>query len=183
MSDLWFEVVNSNWQGYSQRNLQQDQLLEPNWIEQLLNENNIQLALPLSTEAVDAIRSLRTTMQNIVEAFSAGSNPSEEDLAILNAYLATASTILQLEKKENVYLLKQVPLQADWHWLVREIAASFVTFITSHNPAWFKRCANPNCHWIYYDESRQKNRRWCNDRCANLMRVRLFRETHRSNKR
>lgn len=179
MDDLWFEIVNSNWRGYSQRNLQQDHLLESHWIEQVLHENNIQIELPLSVEAIEAIQSLRTTMQNMVEFFSTGSSPSEEDIATLNAYLAMTPTIIQLKFKDTQYLLKQVPLQSDWHWFLREVAASFVTFITSHNPTWIKRCGNPNCRWTYYDESHQKNRRWCNDRCANLMRVRLFRETHR----
>lgn len=181
MNELWYEIVNSNWKGYTKENLQPDQLLQPNWIQNILKQRDIHITLPLSTEAINELQSIRTIMQSMIEAFSTGHAPSDEDVSALNIYLAKVPAILQLEKKEKVFLLKELPLPSDWHWLLREVVASFAMFITSHNPACIKRCSNPDCRWVYYDESRQKNRRWCNDRCANLMRVRQFREIRKSN--
>ncbi|TMC65135.1 MAG: CGNR zinc finger domain-containing protein [Chloroflexota bacterium] len=44
-------------------------------------------------------------------------------------------------------------------------------------------CENPDCRWVYYDESANQNRRWCEDSCANLMRVRRFRARHQGSNR
>jgi predicted RNA-binding Zn ribbon-like protein len=39
-----------------------------------------------------------------------------------------------------------------------------------------KLCANPLCRWAYYDESRNRSRRWCDSaECGNVMKVRAFR--------
>lgn len=43
-----------------------------------------------------------------------------------------------------------------------------------------KICANPDCGWVIYDESRNQTRRWCSAAdCGNLIKVRK----HRRNKR
>ena len=37
-------------------------------------------------------------------------------------------------------------------------------------------CDNPDCLWVYYDRTRNRSKRYCDDRaCGNLMKVRRFR--------
>ena len=86
---------------------------------------------------------------------------------------------MRLVKEDERYRLQQVPLNNDWSWVLREVALSFATLLTQHDPARIKHCDNPDCRWVYYDESPYHNRRWCEDTCANLMRVRQFRARHR----
>jgi predicted RNA-binding Zn ribbon-like protein len=44
-----------------------------------------------------------------------------------------------------------------------------------------KMCESPECRWIFFDRTKPANRRWCSsDRCGNRLKVRAFRERHRS---
>ena len=44
-----------------------------------------------------------------------------------------------------------------------------------------KMCESPECHWVFFDRTKPANRRWCSsDRCGNRLKVRAFRERHRS---
>ncbi|MCL6580471.1 MAG: CGNR zinc finger domain-containing protein [Firmicutes bacterium] len=44
-----------------------------------------------------------------------------------------------------------------------------------------KVCANADCGWLFYDDSRNRSRRWCDGRyCGNLIKVRRFRAKVRS---
>jgi len=39
-----------------------------------------------------------------------------------------------------------------------------------------KMCASDNCHWIFYDQTKPANRRWCSPlRCGNREKTRLYR--------
>jgi predicted RNA-binding Zn ribbon-like protein len=44
-----------------------------------------------------------------------------------------------------------------------------------------KMCESPECQWVFFDRTKPANRRWCSsDRCGNRVKVRAFRERHRS---
>ena len=44
-----------------------------------------------------------------------------------------------------------------------------------------KMCELPECHWVFFDRTKPANRRWCSSaRCGNRIKVRAFRERHRS---
>ncbi len=44
-----------------------------------------------------------------------------------------------------------------------------------------KICANPDCGWMIYDESRNQTRRWCSvTGCGNLIKVRRHRTKRRN---
>lgn len=44
-----------------------------------------------------------------------------------------------------------------------------------------KMCESPECRWVFFDRTKPANRRWCSsDVCGNRIKVRAFRERHRS---
>ncbi len=44
-----------------------------------------------------------------------------------------------------------------------------------------KMCESPECHWVFFDRTKPANRRWCSSElCGNRIKVRAFRERHRS---
>jgi predicted RNA-binding Zn ribbon-like protein len=80
--------------------------------------------------------------------------------------------------------LEVVPLKKDWDWVQVEIAASFAHLLVDYDRKRLKICANPNCRWIFYDESKSRTRRYCTpDKCANLLKVRRFRARRKNNPR
>lgn len=53
--------------------------------------------------------------------------------------------------------------------------ALFCALLTEYAPERLKCCANPECGWFFYDESKNQTRKWCDNACASLLKVRRFR--------
>ncbi|MNW66741.1 CGNR zinc finger [compost metagenome] len=57
-----------------------------------------------------------------------------------------------------------------------EIASSFAAALVEKETSRFRICENPDCLWVYYDDTRNRSKRYCDDKlCGNLMKVRRFR--------
>ncbi|MEW6242773.1 MAG: CGNR zinc finger domain-containing protein [Bacillota bacterium] len=77
--------------------------------------------------------------------------------------------------EEQCYQLEMLPAYRNWGWVMAEIALSFARLLLNDYTR-VKMCANPACRWVFYDESGNRTRRWCEERyCGNLMKVRRFR--------
>ncbi len=60
------------------------------------------------------------------------------------------------------------------------LVGGFVAALNEGNWTRFKLCANPECGWIFYDDSKYKSRRWCLlQRCGNPTHVRASRRRGR----
>jgi len=65
--------------------------------------------------------------------------------------------------------------------VLAEVIASAAEVLATGEPMRLKICANPGCTWLFWDESRNLSRRWCDPRtCGNLITVRAFRRRHRT---
>ena len=172
---LCLEIVNSDWHDYRGTGKDEDRLLKPSWLVQLLAQRNIVVDNPPDPETIATFQSLRTLMQSIIQTYLQQQVPGEQAIAALNTYLDAAPLKLHLVGADGSYQLQQVALQNDWAWVLGEVAASFAHLLAHHDPSRLKQCENPACRWVYYDESGNQSRRWCEESCANLMRVRRFR--------
>jgi predicted RNA-binding Zn ribbon-like protein len=80
-----------------------------------------------------------------------------------------------VEQGEHGVRITIQPLSIDWNWIIAEITASFVELIEYGENNRIKICENPDCKWFFYDETKSRTKRWCDDKCASLMKVRKFR--------
>jgi predicted RNA-binding Zn ribbon-like protein len=72
--------------------------------------------------------------------------------------------------------LRFEPARRDWRWVMSEVIASAAELMTTGEPRRLKSCANPSCMWMFYDESHNRSRRWCDPAtCGNLVKVRAHR--------
>jgi predicted RNA-binding Zn ribbon-like protein len=78
--------------------------------------------------------------------------------------------------------LRTIPIGSDLDLIIFEIVFSFAELITKYDIKRVKFCKNLECRWIFYDESRNHTRRWCDNTCATLMKVRRFRENRKYGK-
>lgn len=179
MEALCLEVVNSDWHDRRGTGEDEDRLLRPGWVEQLAARWELPMAGAPDAHTLAALQTLRGLMQMAMSTHTF----SEQDQAALNAYLHPAPSRLHLARTGACYQLQQVPLHNDWAWVLREVAASFATLLVRQELTHIKQCENPDCRWFYYDESPYQSRRWCDDMCANLMRVRRFRARQREKSR
>lgn len=182
MDALCLDILHSDWHDYRGSGLDEDRLLKPGWLEHVLARWGLDVGNLLNEHNIAEMQALRALMQRIVQSFLTEQEPEEEDLAVLNTYLDAAPSSLQLINGYKKYQLKQLPLHNGWSWVLGQVAISFAELLTQRDTARIKQCENPDCRWIYYDESANQTRRWCEDSCANLMRVRKHRMQHQSRK-
>ena len=181
MENLCLAFVNSERHDYLGSGRIEDRLEQSAWREQFLTTWNLQVHPPLDLAQRASLRTLRTWLRGMIEALAAGQPLFPKDLAIVNAYLSTVPFIHQVTRTDSSYQAILVPQHKDWKWVQEEIVSSFMDLITKADPSRIKLCSNPPCRWIYYDESKNHSRSWCDETCANLIRVRRARARQRVN--
>jgi predicted RNA-binding Zn ribbon-like protein len=116
-------------------------------------------------------------MHRIVSDFVDGHSPSREHIDFLNKVMANGEVVRQLIVTEDErYQLIYNTLGHQWTHVQAEIAASMAQMMAEDEPSRIRICDNPNCLWVYYDDTRNRSKRYCDDKlCGNLMKVRRFR--------
>ena len=60
-------------------------------------------------------------------------------------------------------------------WMINPIIRSAADLLVSDELKRVKKCADPQCGWLFLDVSRNKSRRWCNMKdCGNRAKARRF---------
>lgn len=168
------DFINSEqWDGFGRRT---DHLEDPDWRERFLVEWGLDRGLESEQLDMSELVSLRILLRRIVEDIARRSQPSNEDLAVLNEILSAEPVRRRLIRQEDNYRLELAPSTFDQKTLLAEIAASLAELLAQHNWRRVKVCANDQCRWAFYDETRGNLRRWCSDlTCGNRDKVRRFR--------
>ena len=184
MDSIWIDLLNSDWRDYRGSGRSEDRLGNTEWLRSFLTRWDWALPQTATAEAGAALRELRSLLQRIVDAMASGRPVSRKDWRSLNGLMARALLFRQLKiSAEADYQLEYVPLEKNIDNLVAEIAFSFADVIAHGDPTRIKVCENPDCRWVYYDKSKNRTRRWCEDSaCGNLMKVRRFRARQKKKK-
>ncbi|NOV02142.1 CGNR zinc finger domain-containing protein [Paenibacillus planticolens] len=173
---LWDDFINSlhhDWRGDGAID---DRLDNPKWLNQWLQNHHLSVEEPPTPQELLALKELRTLLHRIVTQFTANSLPDEKDIAALNSLMAQGSVIRRLAKNEEGYRLEWYAQDRRWPQIGAEIASSMAQMIASGEPSRIRICDNPNCLWVYVDETRNRSKKYCDDKmCGNLMKVRRFR--------
>ena len=175
--------LHSDWHDGLHSDRSEERLKQPEWLEQFLERWGLRVEQPFDEEIYRELVALRALLQRLVRRLDAGEALPDEDLEALNSYLAAVPLRRSLARGGGEYHLRLQPEERNWRWVRAELAASFADLLAHHDPARVKICDNPDCQWVYYDESRNQTRRWCDDECANVMRVRRFRQRKREQQR
>jgi predicted RNA-binding Zn ribbon-like protein len=172
---LWDEFLNSlhhDWRGDGTAD---DRLDNAKWLDEWVWSYYSDVGVP-SAKQLNALKELRSLMHRIVVEFVGQNSPSLEDLEALNAVMAKGTVIRQLSNNGVTYQLEQRTTNNDWVAIQSDIAASMGKMMAEGDPSRLRICDNPSCLWIYYDDTRNRSKRYCDDKmCGNLMKVRRFR--------
>jgi predicted RNA-binding Zn ribbon-like protein len=174
---ICLDFLNSDWHDYRSNGISEDRLLRSDWLERFLLRWNLQVDAKPQEAELSALLVLRSLQWQIVKQLLQQQQPLEESMDQLRAFLGAAPMRRTIERcADGQYQLTLAPLHKNWQWIMAEIATSFVELITRHDPTRIKLCDNPNCRWIFYDESKNRSKRWCEGNCCgNLLAVRKFR--------
>lgn len=182
MDSLCLDFINSEFRDFRGRWVRDD-LQQSGWLEQFLEKWGLQVDRPPDEATLTTLTTLRTLLRSMIEALSEG-QIADNDQAELNAILLKMPLSRRLLKEPEGYRLELVPLKKDWDWVQAEIAASLAHLLAYHDARRLKICANTNCRWVFYDESKSRTKLYCSpDKCANLMKARRFRSRHKNDLR
>ncbi|PYI53935.1 CGNR zinc finger domain-containing protein [Paenibacillus flagellatus] len=174
---LWDDFINSEWRDWRGSGRTEDRLDRPDWLERLLAEHGFDPARPPTEGDIAELKRLRAVLLGIVRRLAAGEVPDAADLGRLNAVMAGGPVVRSVGAADDGrYELRLSPAARDWPQLAAEIAASLVRTMAEGEPSRFRICDNPDCRWVYYDDTRNRSKKYCDDKmCGNLMKVRRFR--------
>jgi predicted RNA-binding Zn ribbon-like protein len=177
MNTLWLDLLNSDWHDYKGSGRHEDRLLKDAWLINFLAPWRSSLnAKPLG-KIRNALMELRSLLRRMIENYSVRRPIAKKDLDAFNEILRRSPVINKVACTGSDYLLKQEYKNPGIQALLSDIAASFTEVLVSGEPERVKTCQNPDCLWIFYDNSKNHSRKWCENAtgCGNLMKVRKHR--------
>lgn len=149
---------------------------DPTWVARLLSKWGLELDDGRRPRLGSPLRELSDLLAAEVARVQSGDPPSSEALSRLGAAISAVRYRSRLTSSPDLSV-KLEPESRDSAWVIAQIAESFVDFLLHGDPKRLKNCANPECGWLFYDDSPAQSRVWCDSRtCGNLMKVRRFRE-------
>lgn len=182
MSDFaCIDLVNSSFTNHL-GGPQLDRLRLPEWQASFLDRHGLALAghaqVPLEELAV-----LRRRLRGLLERWARTGSLSTRDVRALDGWVSGAALRRRVDATREPPAVVPEPLSRDWSWVTAEVAVSAVELIGQDAPSRLKECANPDCSWMFYDESRNGSRRFCSaSPCASVVRVRRFRKAQLPNR-
>jgi len=173
---LWIDFVNSfenDGLGHSE-----DHLKNPAWMDAFLRHWKFSVPARQAVPFASLVQ-VRRLLRDGTDKLSSALPLSRVELGALNAAMSVLARP-QLIQRQNGLILEETPRQSDWRWIQAKIAESFAKALTQSSVDRVKICPDPLCRWIFYDKTKGKTRRWCNERtCGNRNRVRRARAVSR----
>jgi len=180
MDLLFVDLVNSEW--YDGHGNREDRLLDQRWQAEFRARWGLGRYGPPDRRTVAELAALRALLRDLTERLARDGQPTPQQLASLNAVLARAPARLELRDTKDGYAVALVPAGGGHprEHLLAEVARSAAGFLADGDLGRLKVCDNQGCRWAFYDESRNRSRRWCQSTaCGNRFKVRRFRERQR----
>lgn len=174
---LCIAFVNSRYEDHTGTGEVYECLEMPRWRSWFLDRAGIKVKQPLTPETFSQLRHVRAVLRDLLEERA---RPDPSTISWINSYLAAAPTTWQLRRTGRGARM-EMTWGADWSSVIAAVLTSYAQLLESGRIDRVRRCANPHCTWLFYDESRNASRRWCDPRvCGNLQGVRAHRERSRT---
>ena len=171
------DLINSLWTDHLGSGKSYDRLIEPKFRRAFLKRWRFRVADPDDRKALLGLARLRAMLRQALERYMDGRElPSSLRLEI-EAIANRAPLVLRVDRAGGGTLLHPQRTGRDWDIVMAETATSAVRLMSERRL--IKTCANPDCSWMFVDESKPGTRRWCNPGvCGSLFNVRRFRSAH-----
>lgn len=111
---------------------------------------------------------LRETIYRLFDAVTLDKPPAPRDLQTLNTALAEAPARTRLRKEREGFSWDVEMKASTALGLLAPVLWSAGDLLTGPRLDRVRRCANPECGWLFLDDSRAGKRRWCSmQSCGN----------------
>ena len=178
MDFLCLDFINSRWQATHKPF--KDPMRDMEWLASFCRRWELP-EITASASDIDDLLRFREDMFQMVVRFCVKGTMEPSDVDKLNEVLARERSHKMIVCREGRYLLRTVQRTDDLTWVACQVALSFARLAAELPPGRVKKCGNPECDWIFYDDSKNHTRKWCDNRCASLIKVRRHRAVRREN--
>ena len=169
---LVLDYLNTGW--FATHFHKQDVLLTPKLLMDFLKKWGIEPDDAPTPEAIRALAAYRDFLAGAVKELMANRRVPAETAAELNRVLSLDPGVRAARMDGGKYEARFQPLKKDWNWVMAEVAESFIA-LSGTDIGRIRACENPDCLWYFYDETRSRTKRCCDETCANLVKVRRHR--------
>jgi predicted RNA-binding Zn ribbon-like protein len=157
----------------------------------LVSEDRATRLRPLlftEAQAVDAvllrILRLRESLRAIFTSILDGKPFPTSWVEPINEILRITEGHDELVAHKGTWSLQFVARESGLDWLLAAVARSAAELLVEGPRAPIRRCANPDCRLLFYDDSRTHRRRWCSMAlCGNRHKVAAFLRRHSTRRR
>ncbi|HYE86229.1 MAG TPA: CGNR zinc finger domain-containing protein [Vicinamibacterales bacterium] len=112
-----------------------------------------------ATRALAEALHVRRQLHDFFIALARQGTASTLELAALNGMIADTTAKMKLAPDGTSF---RWTFTGDHHeWPVRRVIWASAELLTSPRLMRLRECGNPECGWLFLDESRRRNRRWC----------------------
>jgi predicted RNA-binding Zn ribbon-like protein len=137
-----------------------------------LAERYPELAGPIGEGELTDARALHDAVSRGLLEGSDGHAPAAEDIDVINLYAATPDIPPSLDGGTR----QAGRSSARTGQALSELARQAVELFAYRERERIRECAADDCDFVFYDDSRSNNRRWCSmQRCGNRAKVRKHR--------
>lgn len=169
---LCIDFVNSRLTDHTGSGEVYDRLEVRSWREWFADRAGVAVRKPPSPAVYRQLVELRARLRGLLERHL---EPDAATLRLINGLLADSAASWRLSRKGSAFVVEAVR-NPDWGAVIAVVLLSYAELLTSGGLDRVRECANPHCSWLFYDESRNASRRWCDPAvCGNLQSVRRHR--------
>jgi predicted RNA-binding Zn ribbon-like protein len=136
-------------------------------------------ARPRARRVFEGAIAARETIYRVFDATARGRTPAATDLEALNDLLASSPTRTTLKRDRTGFSWDVDMRGSTALGQLAPVLWSAGDLLTGNKLDKVRRCANPECGWLFFDDSRAGKRRWCSmSACGNRAKAR--RHYHKS---
>lgn len=148
----------------------------------LVTEDRASRLRPLVQSEPNAVDAVLLRILRLRECLRAAFNSIVNEKAFPASWVEPVNEILRITEGHDELVshnggwsLQYVAREGGLEWLLAAIARSAAELLVEGPEAPIRRCANPACRLLFYDDSRTRRRRWCSMAvCGNRHKVAAF---------
>lgn len=152
-----------------------ERLKNPAELQRWFSLSSLRLARVRATmKDLARARKLRSAIWRVANSLLERKMPNPRDVRLINAIAREPGLVLELNLAANV---------SQWHRPATPAALATIAqdavalFGDAASRARLRRCGNPKCLTVFYDDSRPGRRRWCApNRCGDRIRAKAYRQ-------
>jgi predicted RNA-binding Zn ribbon-like protein len=156
-----------------------ERLTHASELQRWLSLSPLQLAtVKIAAKDLDNAKKLRGAIWRVAEAILGRTVPTSDDISRINRMACQPGLTRQLDSQAKSMRWYRPTIAAALGTIAHD---AVVLFGDQAQRSRIRRCENPQCRAVFYDDSRPGRRRWCaSNRCGDRVRARLYRERHKS---